>query len=157
MAHTDIVAELAKILNDSELTEIEFKTEEVKIVVRKGGVADVPTLVAAQAAPLQSAPVGPSHAETASHAFEQGATQAAAGIEKALRSPMVGTVYTRPSPDAETFVKIGDAVKEGDTVLLVEAMKTFNPITADRSGTVESVLVEDGQGVEFDDPLIVIV
>ena len=66
---------------------------------------------------------------------------------------MVGTAYVRPSPDADAFARIGDSVKEGDTILLIEAMKTFNPITAPRSGRLSAVHVEDAQGVEFGDPL----
>jgi acetyl-CoA carboxylase biotin carboxyl carrier protein len=70
---------------------------------------------------------------------------------------MVGTVYTRPSPDADAFFKVGDKVKEGDTVVLIEAMKTFNPITATKSGKIEEILVEDAQPVEFGEALFIIV
>ena len=70
---------------------------------------------------------------------------------------MVGTAYTRPSPDADTFVKVGDKVKEGDTIMLVEAMKTFNPITAPKSGKIDSILVGDATPVEFGEALFVIV
>ena len=69
---------------------------------------------------------------------------------------MVGTAYTRPSPDADAFVKVGDSVKEGDTVMLVEAMKTFNPITAPKSGKVEEIFVQDAQPVEFGEVLFII-
>lgn len=69
---------------------------------------------------------------------------------------MVGTAYLRPNPDAGNFVAVGDQVKKGDTILLVEAMKTFNPITAEKSGTVSAILVEDGQPVEFGEPLFVL-
>jgi acetyl-CoA carboxylase biotin carboxyl carrier protein len=75
----------------------------------------------------------------------------------AVKSPMVGTAYVRPSPDADPFVKVGDKVKEGDTVLLVEAMKTFNPITAPKSGKIEELLVSDAQPVEFGETLFIIV
>ncbi|MBE6457252.1 MAG: acetyl-CoA carboxylase biotin carboxyl carrier protein [Alphaproteobacteria bacterium] len=74
----------------------------------------------------------------------------------ALKSPMVGVVYLAPEPGAEPFVTIGKSVKAGDTVALVEAMKTFNPIKADKDGTVKEILVSDGAAVEFDQPLIVI-
>jgi len=74
-----------------------------------------------------------------------------------VKSPMVGTAYIRPSPDADQFVKIGDNVKEGDTVLLIEAMKTFNPITAQKTGKITEILVEDAQPVEFGEPLFIVV
>ena len=73
-----------------------------------------------------------------------------------IKSPMVGTVYTRPSPDADPFVKINDKVKEGDTIVLIEAMKTFNSITATKSGTITKILIENAQPVEFGDPLFTI-
>ena len=75
----------------------------------------------------------------------------------AVKSPMVGTAYTRPSPDAETFVNVGDKVKEGDTIMLIEAMKTFNPIVAPKSGKIEQVLVDDASAVEFGEALFIIV
>ena len=74
-----------------------------------------------------------------------------------VRSPMVGTAYLTPEPGGTPFVSVGDTVKEGDTLLIVEAMKVMNPITAPRSGTVTQVLVESGQPVEFDQPLVVLV
>ena len=74
----------------------------------------------------------------------------------AIKSPMVGTVYTRPSPDADPFVKVNDKVKEGDTIVLIEAMKTFNSITATKSGTITKILIENAQPVEFGDPLFTI-
>jgi acetyl-CoA carboxylase biotin carboxyl carrier protein len=92
---------------------------------------------------------GPPAAETA----PAGETKSAAG---AVTSPMVGTAYLRPSPDADAFKKVGDAVKEGETILLVEAMKTFNPITAPKSGTLTEILVDDAQPVEYGEALFVI-
>ena len=74
----------------------------------------------------------------------------------AVKSPMVGTCYLRPSPDADLFAEVGASVKEGETIMLVEAMKTFNPITAPRSGTLSHVFVTDSTPVEFDEPLFVI-
>ncbi|WP_339335603.1 acetyl-CoA carboxylase biotin carboxyl carrier protein, partial [uncultured Maricaulis sp.] len=74
----------------------------------------------------------------------------------AVKSPMVGTAYLKPNPDASDFVKVGDQVKKGDTILLIEAMKTFNPITAEKSGTVTEILVADGQPVEYGEPLFVL-
>jgi acetyl-CoA carboxylase biotin carboxyl carrier protein len=74
----------------------------------------------------------------------------------ALKSPMVGTAYLAPEPGAPDFVKVGDSVKEGDTLVIVEAMKVMNPIAADKSGTVKAILIENAQPVEFDQPLVII-
>ncbi|WP_409433736.1 acetyl-CoA carboxylase biotin carboxyl carrier protein [Litorimonas sp. RW-G-Af-16] len=147
---TKLVRELADILNDTDLTEIEMKKGDLKIRVSKGGGQMVqmtapPTPVAAPApaaAPVTSAAPAPSAAPTDN--------------PNAVKSPMVGTAYVRPSPDADAFVKVGDKVKEGDTIILVEAMKTFNPITAPKSGIVEAVMVQDAQPVEFGEALFVI-
>ena len=149
---TKLVRELAKILNDTGLTEIEMEKGSLKIRVAKGGgqivqaMAAAPAPVAAPAAPAaQSQPVA---APTTK--------KDAAAHPGAAKSPMVGTVYTRPSPDADSFVKVGDKVKEGDTIVLIEAMKTFNPITATKSGKIEEILVEDAQPVEFGEVLFII-
>ncbi len=148
---TKLVRELAKILNDTGLTEIEMEKGSLKIRVAKGGgqivqamAAPAPIAAASAAAP-QSQPVAAptTKADASAH---PGAT----------KSPMVGTVYVRPSPDADAFVKVGDKVKEGDTIVLIEAMKTFNPITATKSGKIEAVLVEDAQPVEFGEVLFII-
>ena len=143
---TELVRELAGILNDTELTEIEYKTDSLKIRVRRGGETVQVAAPASVAAPAPSAAPEPAAAPTPTSDT----------TTDAVRSPMVGTVYLRPSPDADAFAAVGTSVKEGDTLMLVEAMKTFNPITAPRSGTVTAVHVEDGQGIEFDDPLITI-
>lgn len=149
---TKLVRELAKILNDTGLTEIEMEKGSLKIRVAKGGGQIVQTMAApapvAAAAPAPSQPVAAPAAKT-----EKKDTSAHPG---AAKSPMVGTVYTRPSPDADAFVKVGDKVKEGDTIVLIEAMKTFNPITATKSGKIEEILVEDAQPVEFGEVLFII-
>lgn len=150
---TKLVKELAKILNETDLTEIEMKKGDLKIRVSKGGggfvqAVSAPAMAAAPAAPPASrapeTPAPESKADAASH-------------PGAVKSPMVGTAYVRPSPDADPFVKVGDSVKEGETVLLIEAMKTFNPITAPKSGKIGEVLVEDAQPVEFGEALFVII
>jgi acetyl-CoA carboxylase biotin carboxyl carrier protein len=105
--------------------------------------------MAAPVAAPAAAPVAAPAAETA----PAGETKSAAG---AVTSPMVGTAYLRPSPDADAFKNVGDAVKEGETILLVEAMKTFNPITAPKSGTLTEMLVDDAQPVEYGEALFVI-
>ena len=148
---TKLVRELAKILNDTGLTEIEMEKGSLKIRVAKGGGQVVQAMAApapVAAAPAPSQPVAASAAKT-----EKKDASAHPG---AAKSPMVGTVYTRPSPDADAFVKVGDKVKEGDTIVLIEAMKTFNPITATKSGKIEEILVEDAQPVEFGEVLFII-
>lgn len=148
-----LVRELAEILNDTDLNEIELKKGDLKIRVSKGGGTVMATTVAPAmaAAPLHSAP-SPSIETVPSEKPSD-----ASSHPGAVKSPMVGTAYTRPSPDAEAFVNVGDSVKEGDTVLLVEAMKTFNPITAPKSGKISEILVEDAQPVEFGEALFIIV
>lgn len=146
-----LVRELADILNETDLNEIEMKKGDLKIRVSKGGGQIVQTMAAApMAAPAPAAAHNAPQLETV-------AAPEAATHKDAITSPMVGTAYTRPSPDADTFVNVGDSVKEGDTILLVEAMKTFNPITAPKSGKVEAVYIEDAQPVEFGEALFVIV
>lgn len=149
-SQTKLVRELAKILNDTELSEIEMKKGDLKIRVSKHATGG--TVMQAMAAPAVAPMVAPA-VETPAPA-----NKADAGAHPgAVKSPMVGTAYIRPSPDAEPFFKVGDKVKEGDTILLVEAMKTFNPITAPKSGKLEDMLVEDAQPVEFGETLFIIV
>lgn len=147
---TKLVRELAELLNETGLTEIEVEDNDRKIRVARGGLATVAASVAAPA-PV-AAPVAapnPAPAETAPAA-------AAAAHADALRSPMVGTAYLAPEPGAPNFIKVGDSVKQGDTLLIVEAMKVMNPITADKAGTIKAILIESAQPVEFDQPLVVI-
>ncbi len=151
---TKLVRELAKILNDTDLTEIEMKKGDLKIRVSKGGGQVVQAYSAPTAVPAP-APTAASQPVAAPAAMTEKLDSAA--HPGAVKSPMVGTAYVRPSPDADPFVKAGDKVKEGDTILLVEAMKTFNPITAPKSGKIEELLVDDGQPVEFGEVLFIIV
>ncbi|MEM1051839.1 MAG: acetyl-CoA carboxylase biotin carboxyl carrier protein [Pseudomonadota bacterium] len=146
---TSLVRELAELLNETGLTEIEVEDDDRKIRVARGGavaaVAAAPVAAAAPATPVAAPASAP--APAAASADEH------AG---ALKSPMVGTVYLAPEPEAANFINVGDSVGEGDTLLIVEAMKVMNPITADKSGTIKSILVENAQPVEFDQPLVVI-
>ena len=145
-----LVRELAELLNETGLTEIEVEDDDRKIRVARGGmVAQVAAApVAAPApAPTAAAPAAAAPVSAETPAEDHG---------NAIKSPMVGTAYLAPEPDAANFVKVGDSVKEGDTLLIVEAMKVMNPITADKSGTVNAILVDNGQPVEFDQPLVVI-
>ena len=151
-----LVKDLAKVLDQSDLTEIEMRKGDLKIRVSKGGNAPAPIYASAPAA----APAAPVAAQVTATATAPAASvpqpEAKADHPDAMKSPMVGTCYLRPSPDADMFAEIGDSVKEGETIMLVEAMKTFNPIVAAKSGTLKEVFVEDGAPVEFGDALFLI-
>ena len=142
---TDLVRELAAMLNDTGLSEIAVEDGERKIRVSRN--------MTAVSAPMMAAPVAPPAAAPATAAA---APSAPAISANAMKSPMVGTAYLAPEPDAPPFVSVGQKVKAGDTVLIIEAMKVMNPIVAAISGTVTEILVESGQPVEFDQPLLVI-
>ncbi|TPJ49098.1 acetyl-CoA carboxylase biotin carboxyl carrier protein [Mesorhizobium sp. B2-7-1] len=142
-----LIRDLAGILNDTNLTEIEVELGDLKVRVSRQAQA-----VHAVAAPLAvAAPV----AATASQAVAPAA--AAADLSKnAVPSPMVGTAYLAPSPDAKAFIEVGQKVKEGQTLLIIEAMKTMNQIPSPRAGTVTAILIEDAQPVEYGMPLVVL-
>lgn len=151
-----LIRKLADILKETELTEIEVEQGELKIRVARtltaAPVAAPLTTYAAQvaapapvAAPVATAPVA-----------APVAAEAPKAAKDALKSPMVGTVYLSPQPGAATFVKVGDKVKAGQTLLIIEAMKTMNPIPAPKDGTVSEILVSDAQPVEFGEGLVVI-
>lgn len=149
-----LVRELAAILREADLGEVEVEHEGLRIRVSKAtSMAPVaPTVVHAPAA-AAPAPVA---AAAATPAAAPAATPAAAAPANAITSPMVGTVYMSPEPGAKVFVNVGDKVKKGDTLMLIEAMKTFNPVIAEAGGTVKEILVDDAQPVEFGEPLIVV-
>ena len=147
---TALVRELAEMLGETGLTEIEVEDDDRKIrVSRSGGVAVAAPVAAPIAAPAPAAPA-PAAAAPAAEAAP------ADDHGDALKSPMVGTAYLAAEPGAPNFVKVGDKVSEGDTLLIVEAMKVMNPIAADKAGTIKAILVENAQPVEFDQPLVVI-
>ena len=149
---TALVRELAELLNETGLTEIEVEDDDRKIRVSRGAVASAAPVYAAAPAPVAAAPA-PS---AAAPAPAEPAAPAGPDLKNAVKSPMVGTCYLTPEPGAAPFVSVGQAVKEGDTLLIVEAMKVMNPITAPRAGTVTAILIETAQPVEFDQPLVVI-
>lgn len=153
---TKLVRELAKILNDTDLSEIEIKKGDLKIRVSKNSGVQMMTSMPT-AAPAVSAAPATSAAQPSIETVPSETPADAASHPGAVKSPMVGTAYIRPSPDADAFVSVGDSVKEGDTIMLIEAMKTFNPITAHKSGKVSQILVEDAQPVEFGEALFIIV
>jgi acetyl-CoA carboxylase biotin carboxyl carrier protein len=141
-----LVRELAELLTENNLTEIEVGDGDRKIRVQRSlAPAAMPMMAGAGAMP-QPMTAPPMHAETAVGEPEG----------ESVRSPMVGTAYLTSEPGAAPFVSVGDAVKAGDTLLIVEAMKVMNPITAPAGGVIKKLLVSDGQPVEFDQPLVVI-
>ena len=142
---TALVRQLADMLAETGLTEIEVEDGERKIRVSRAA--------AASAAPAVAAPV-PLAAPAAAVAEAAAAPQVEAA--NAIKSPMVGTAYLSAEPGSPAFVTVGDSVKAGDTLLIIEAMKVMNPITAPAAGTVKAILVENAQPVEYDQPLIVV-
>ncbi len=159
-ADVDFIKALAELLKENDLTELEVKREygeadrlnvrvsrqvQVQAMAQPAAPLVPPAAPAAAPAPAEDAPAGASAAQgdPADH-------------PGAVTSPMVGTVYLAPEPGADPFVKVGDSVSEGDTLLIVEAMKTMNHIPAPRSGTVKRILVADGDPVEFGAPLMIV-
>jgi acetyl-CoA carboxylase biotin carboxyl carrier protein len=148
---THSVRELANLLAETDLTEIEVQKGDLRVRVVRN--LTLPVAAIAPAAAITMAAASEATADAASSAAARSDAQRK---ENTVTSPMVGTAYRRPAPEARPFVEIGSAVKEGERILLIEAMKTFNEIAAPRSGTVSEILVEDGQPVEFGEPLMVI-
>ena len=142
-----LIRDLAGILNDTNLTEIEVELGDLKVRVSRQAQA-----VHAIAAPLPAIAAAAAPAQATASA----AAAPADPGKNAVPSPMVGTAYLAPSPDAKAFIEIGQKVKEGQTLLIIEAMKTMNQIPSPRSGTVTAILIEDAQPVEYGMPLVVI-
>jgi acetyl-CoA carboxylase biotin carboxyl carrier protein len=148
---SDLVRALATLLSESDLAEMEIEKGDLRIkLVRHTAVSYAPAI------PQPVVTVAPSAAPGASIPAPAASPEVPADHPGAVKSPMVGTVYRRASPEAKSFVEVGSTVKAGEKILLVEAMKTFNEIVAPRAGTVVAVLVEDGQPVEYGQPLLVI-
>ncbi|HEX6375979.1 MAG TPA: acetyl-CoA carboxylase biotin carboxyl carrier protein [Allosphingosinicella sp.] len=141
----DLVRQLAELLNQNDLTEIEVEDGDRKIVVKR----NVTIAMAAPAPAPAASPAAPAAAVPA-------AAPSPANHPGAVKSPMVGTVFLAGEPGAKPFVSPGTKVKEGDTLLIIEAMKVMNPIVAPRAGTVAQVLVIDAQPVEYDQPLVIL-
>ncbi|MBB3692834.1 acetyl-CoA carboxylase biotin carboxyl carrier protein [Sphingomonas sp. BK580] len=145
----DLVRQLAELLDTTQLTEIEVEDGERKIRVARKAAAVAAPAVHYAAAPAAAPAAGvPPQVDTAG--------PSAPSHANAVRSPMVGTAYLAAEPGAKPFAAVGQSVAAGDTLLIVEAMKVMNPITAPSAGTVKVVLVENGQPVEFDQPLVVV-
>ena len=140
-----LVRDLAGILDETNLTEIEVELGDLKVRVARQAAA-VQTFAAAPAAAL-AAPAAPAAPAAAPARDKSG---------NAVNSPMVGTAYAAPAPGAKVFIEVGQSVREGQTLLIIEAMKTMNQIPSPRSGTVTAILFEDAQPVEFGEPLVII-
>ncbi len=145
------VKKLIELLEESGIAEIEIKEGEESVRISRGpvGVAQAPVMqtphqVAAPQQQVASTPVDEPAAEPVESAGQQ------------INAPMVGTYYSAPSPDSDDFVKVGQNIKVGDTLCIIEAMKIMNPIEADRAGKLTAILVENGQPVEFEQPLFVV-
>ena len=141
---TKLVRELAELLSETGLTEIEVEDGDRKIKVSRGVTAVAPAVPAVTVAAPAAAPA------------QAAAEPAAPDTANAIRSPMVGTAYLHPEPGADAFIKVGDKVTAGQTLLIVEAMKVMNPIAAPADGTVTQILIENAQPVEYDQPLVVV-
>lgn len=155
-ADVEFIEALANLLNENDLTDLQVKREygaddrlSVR-VSRQVAVAPGPAVAVAAAPAPVTAPATPDAAPTAAPMDDP------AGHPGAVTSPMVGTVYLQPEPGAPAFVSVGDTVSEGDTLLIIEAMKTMNQIPAVKSGTIKRILVTDGNPVEFGAPLMII-
>lgn len=140
----DLIRKLAGLLDETGLGEIEIEEGDSKIRVARGGTS----VVAAAPAPMAAAP--------ASAAAPAAGGEDYSSHPGAVTSPMVGVCYLSPDPKSDAFCSEGDTVKEGDTLLLIEAMKVFNPISAPKSGTVKRILITDGTPVEYGEPLVII-
>ncbi len=156
-ADVTFIQALAELLRENDLNELEVMREygendSLNVRVSRGGAQVVTQVAAAAPAPV-AAPAAPA---AAAPAAAPAAEADPASHPGAVTSPMVGTVYLQPEPGAPTFVSVGDKVAEGDTLLIIEAMKTMNHIPAPRGGTVKRILVEDGGAVEYGAPLMII-
>ena len=153
------IQDLIKFVSKSGVSEIEIEDKDFKLTIKtppykRGKQVEVIQQVAAPVQHMAAAPV-------AAVPVAQAAVPAASAVEDTshlieIKSPMVGTFYRAPAPDAPAFVEVGQTVKAGDTICIVEAMKMMNQIEADKSGTIKAILIENSEPVEFDQPLVII-
>ena len=146
------IKKLIELVEESGITELEVQEEEGTVRISRAAPAVAPAAIQYAAAPV--APVAAPAAAPATAAPAEAPAAEVSGHQ--VRSPMVGTFYRSPSPEAKAFVEVGQTVKVGDALCIVEAMKMMNRIEADKAGVVKAILVNDGEAVEFDQPLIVI-
>ena len=149
----ELIRKLAELLSETDLNEIEIEHETLRLRLSRN--SEVTQMVQA-AAPAAVAPVAAAAAAPATPAAVAAPAADNSASENALKSPMVGTAYLSPEPGKPAFVAVGDKVKAGQTILIIEAMKTMNQIPAEKAGTVKAILVDDAQPVEFGEPLLVI-
>ena len=155
---SQVIKDLAELLNATGLTEIEIESGGMRIKVARSGGHDTTAYVPALP-PVETPVATPAAAQASTEAAASGESAPAedpASHPGAVKSPMVGTAYLSPEPGAAAFIKVGDTVSEGQTLLIVEAMKTMNPITAPRAGKITQIIVQNEQPVEFDQPLVII-
>jgi len=150
-----LIKNILELISESDVNEVSLEEGDFKIKVKKQGeVQQVTYSQPAPQAPAQPAAAPQPQQSSASESSDSVSEDQPAG--DTVKSPIVGTFYTAPDPDSDAFVKVGDHVSKGDTLCIVEAMKIMNEIEAEFSGTVQKVLVEDAQPVEFDQPLFII-
>ncbi len=147
-----LIRDLANILKDTDLTEIEVEQEDLRIRVSR--TIQAPQFV--QAAVPYPAPAAPAAQAAPAAAAPAPAAETVKDRSNAVTAPMVGTAYLSPAPGARAFIEVGATVKEGQTLLIIEAMKTMNQIPAPRSGKITEIIVSDAQPVEYGEPLVVI-
>jgi acetyl-CoA carboxylase biotin carboxyl carrier protein len=147
---------LIDLVQESGIAELEITEGEERVRIARGGAVSVTPLAAPAAAAPLPAGVAPGAAPATVAAAAPAAAPAPADEGHAVKSPMVGTFYRAPSPDAKPFVEVGGVVKEGETICVIEAMKLMNEIEADASGTIKAILVENGQPVEYGQALFII-
>ncbi|MDX6020642.1 acetyl-CoA carboxylase biotin carboxyl carrier protein [Scandinavium sp. V105_16] len=148
------IKKLIELVEESGISELEISEGEESVrISRTSANASFPVMQQAYAAPMMQPQMAPAAAAPAAAPAEAPKAEISGHI---VRSPMVGTFYRTPSPDAKAFIEVGQKVNAGDTLCIVEAMKMMNQIEADKSGVVKAILVESGQPVEFDEPLVVI-
>lgn len=148
------VKKLIELLEESNIDEIEIKEGEESVRISRNGAQALTMAAAAAAAPAYATPLAPVPAPPIpAPVAATPVGQAPASTDHAIRSPMVGTFYGAPSPGSAAFVEVGKVVQIGDVVCIVEAMKMMNQIEADKAGTISAILVENGEPVEFDQPL----
>ena len=148
---------LIDLVEESGISELEITEGEEKVKIVKGGAVAMVAAAPPMMAPAVAAATVAARASGAPPAASAPAAEPAAAQEgHVVKAPMVGTFYRSPSPDAKVFVEVGQAVKEGDTICIIEAMKLMNEIEADASGTVKAILVENGQPVEYGQPLFIL-
>ena len=140
----DLIISLSKLLEKTGLSEIEIENKEV------GRIKVAKNLISTSVLPSSTIPLSETNT---SNEIDKSETK---DISNAITSPMVGTIYLKPDPDSEPFIKEGDKVKKGDTLLIIEAMKTMNNIPADKDGVIKQVLVENEQPIQLGDPLVII-